>query len=130
MTTPPLVRRLLLSLAVVGVTAYGASAAPLRIMPLGDSITAGYVDNYTWQTPFTFGYRGPLYTLLTKAGYKFKFVGASPEPFDGQLGVPKKIRWPGSPPPKAGFSSRLRRNGFQQPCRRHAQSQRWPWPVG
>jgi hypothetical protein len=60
-------------------------------MPLGDSITAGYVDNYTWKTPFTFGYRGPLYTLLTNAGYDFQFVGKSPEPFNGLLGVPKTV---------------------------------------
>jgi lysophospholipase L1-like esterase len=90
-------RRTLLCFALVGILwlpATRASAAPLRIMPLGDSITAGYVDNYTWKTPFTFGYRGRLYTLLTKAGYKVQFVGGSPEPFDGQLGVPKKVVGP------------------------------------
>jgi lysophospholipase L1-like esterase len=81
-------------LVTCGLLATSASAAPLRIMPLGDSITAGYVDNYTWKTPFTFGYRGRLYMLLTKAGYKVQFVGASPEPFDGQLGVPKKVVGP------------------------------------
>jgi lysophospholipase L1-like esterase len=71
-----------------------ASAEPLRIMPLGDSITAGYVDNYSWKTPFTFGYRGRLHTLLTRAGYDFQFVGESSEPFDGQLGVPKIVTVP------------------------------------
>jgi len=86
-------RKFLLPILVIAFawTIPPASAEPLRIMPLGDSITAGYVDNYTWKTPFTFGYRGALYAQLTKAGYDFQFVGTSPQPFDGQLGVPKKI---------------------------------------
>ena len=29
----------------------------LRIMPLGDSITAGYTDNSAWKHPFEYGYR-------------------------------------------------------------------------
>ncbi|HVJ46116.1 MAG TPA: thrombospondin type 3 repeat-containing protein, partial [Luteolibacter sp.] len=37
---------------------------PLRIMPVGDSITAGYTDNPTWNEPFNFGYRSGLYTRL------------------------------------------------------------------
>lgn len=59
-----------------------ASAEPLRIMPLGDSITAGTTDP-NWDASFCFGYRGPLYTRLTAAGYNFRFVGASPEPWNG-----------------------------------------------
>lgn len=65
-----------------------AGAEPLRIMPLGDSITAGYTDNPRWQHPFEFGYRCGLYKRLKKAGYKFEFVGESPEPWDGKWGVP------------------------------------------
>ena len=87
-------RFFLVFVALLGLMVGRASAEPVRIMPLGDSITAGYVDNVTWKTPFTFGYRGPLYTRLAKAGYDFQFVGASPEPWDGVLGVPKKVRGP------------------------------------
>lgn len=63
-------------------------AEPLRIMPMGDSITVGYTDNPKWQHPFEFGYRSGLYTRLTKAGYKFQFVGESLEPWDGKWQVP------------------------------------------
>ncbi|MEX2112505.1 MAG: GDSL-type esterase/lipase family protein, partial [Pirellulales bacterium] len=49
-----------------------ASADPLRIMPLGDSITAGN-DNFNL-TPG--GYRTRLYGLLNAAGYDFDFVGS------------------------------------------------------
>ncbi len=65
-----------------------AEAAPLRIMPLGDSITAGYTDNPTWNVPFEFGYRSRLCTLLTNAGYDFVFVGGSLEPFNNAYGDP------------------------------------------
>jgi lysophospholipase L1-like esterase len=42
-----------------------------RIMPLGDSITNGwYVSVYRW------GYRKPLYDLLTSNNYDFDFVGS------------------------------------------------------
>jgi hypothetical protein len=61
---------------------------PLRIMPLGDSITAGYTDNSDWTVPFEFGYRSGLYTRLTNAGYNFQFVGESAEPWNGIYGVP------------------------------------------
>jgi lysophospholipase L1-like esterase len=49
-----------------------AYADPLRIMPLGDSITAGN-DNFSL-TPG--GYRTTLYGLLDAAGYDFDFVGS------------------------------------------------------
>lgn len=61
---------------------------PLRIMPLGDSITAGYTDSGTWEHPFAFGYRAPLYQLLIAEGIDFEFVGASEEPFDNRFGDP------------------------------------------
>ena len=64
------------------------SAAPVKIMPMGDSITAGYTDNPEWKVPFEFGYRSRLYTLLTTAGYDFQFVGDSPEPFNNTFGDP------------------------------------------
>lgn len=53
-------------LSIVGST-WGAQPAPLRIMPLGDSITLG--------APVAGGYRAPLYQLLTNAGYNVDFVG-------------------------------------------------------
>ena len=57
--------------------------SPLRIMALGDSITAGYTDNPTWNTPYNHGYRSGLYNRLTAsgltAGVDFTFVGKSPE---------------------------------------------------
>ena len=86
-------RRVLLLLILVALRP--ASAAPLRIMPLGDSITAGYTDNSRggaggWTVPFEFGYRKPLYDLLQKAGYDFVFVGASPEPWAGKYGDPTR----------------------------------------
>ena len=68
---------------------FTSASTPLRIMCLGDSITAGYTDNPTWANhPFMFGYRSGLYTRLTNAGYNFKFVGASPEPWNGTSGDP------------------------------------------
>ncbi|HNX36266.1 MAG TPA: Ig-like domain-containing protein [Kiritimatiellia bacterium] len=52
------------------VAAQGLAANPsIRIMPLGDSITHG--------TPVPGGYRAPLYTLLTNAGYNVDFVGTA-----------------------------------------------------
>jgi len=61
---------------------------PIRIMPLGDSITAGYTDNAAWHHPFEFGYRSGLYKLLKKAEVNFVFVGKSPEPFNNFSGDP------------------------------------------
>jgi len=61
---------------------------PVRIMCLGDSITAGYTDNPDWNVPFEFGYRGGLYSLLAAAGHDIQFVGESPEPWDGRFGLP------------------------------------------
>ena len=62
---------------------------PLRIMCLGDSITAGYTDNPSWANhPFEFGYRSGLHTLLTDAGYRFLFVGGSAEPWNQLFGDP------------------------------------------
>ena len=54
---------------------------PIRIMPVGDSITVGYT-NLPGQpyVPFEYGYRADLYTRLVDAGYpSFQFVGSSTE---------------------------------------------------
>ena len=63
-----------------------AQNAPLRIMALGDSITAGYTDNPNWTVPFSYGFRSGLYTRLTAANYSFQFVGGSQEPLNGAFG--------------------------------------------
>ncbi len=64
------------------------AAGPLRIMCVGDSITAGYTDNPGWNVPFEFGYRSGLYQRLTTAGHAVQFVGESPEPWNGVFGKP------------------------------------------
>ena len=61
--------------AALGVTATGVSPAsaapntPLRVMPLGDSITWG-VGSSTGN-----GYRGPLWSMLAADGHPLDFVG-------------------------------------------------------
>lgn len=74
----------------------GLAKASVRIMPIGDSITAGVTDATAWTIPFTFSYRGPLYTMLTDAGYDFEFVGASGEPwvYPASFGQPTVIQGP------------------------------------
>lgn len=50
--------------------ALGATADPIRILPLGDSITWG------WGAENQYGYRGPLGNLLTANGIDHEFVGS------------------------------------------------------
>lgn len=64
---------------------------PLRICPMGDSITAGYTDNPNWTVPFEFGYRSGLYERLTNAHVSFQYVGSSPEPWNGASGTVTNI---------------------------------------
>jgi lysophospholipase L1-like esterase len=45
------------------------NATPLKIMPVGDSITKGHLQSDTG------GYRDDLWNLLTNKGYNFDFVG-------------------------------------------------------
>src|SRR5258705_5620132 len=52
---------------IASVLSADADAPPVRILPLGDSITYGY--------PVPGGYRLPLYQLLTNAGYNVDFTG-------------------------------------------------------
>jgi len=49
-----------------------AQSAPLRIMPLGDSIT----DGTNAGTAGRGGYRGTLYDSLTTAGYNIDYIGS------------------------------------------------------
>ncbi len=66
----------LLGIAAVGIlwllmgSAVHAQSAGLRLMPIGDSITAGY------QSSNGTGYRGPLWAELTKQGDALDFVGS------------------------------------------------------
>ena len=53
----------------------------LNIMPMGDSITAGYTDNPDWNHQFMFGYRADLYTLLVDSGIDVQYMGSSTEPW-------------------------------------------------
>jgi lysophospholipase L1-like esterase len=77
-------------LAVLWLTANAQADVSLRIMPLGDSITAGYTDS-AGTVPFSFGYRGPLYTRLTNAGYSVQYLGTSPQPWVGPWSPPTQI---------------------------------------
>ncbi|HLL88417.1 MAG TPA: GDSL-type esterase/lipase family protein, partial [Tepidisphaeraceae bacterium] len=63
-----MIRSVILSAFALLVFAVQSPAAtPLKIMPLGDSITNGGSGS---------GYRGPLYQKLTAANYSFQFVGS------------------------------------------------------
>jgi lysophospholipase L1-like esterase len=64
------------------------ASQPLRILPVGDSITAGYTDNPSWRVPFEFGYRRPLFQLLRSNGIPVQFVGNCEEPWNGLWKVP------------------------------------------
>ncbi|MGB9714790.1 MAG: GDSL-type esterase/lipase family protein, partial [Thermodesulfovibrionales bacterium] len=58
---------------------------PVRIMPLGDSITYGYGSSGTDLNEFITGYRQPLYISLVNAGYYIDFVGSL---HTGQSAIP------------------------------------------
>jgi lysophospholipase L1-like esterase len=62
----------------------------VRILPVGDSITAGYTDR-DWRVPFSFGYRSHLFELLTANGCKVQFVGGSPEPWRSEFSTPDHV---------------------------------------
>jgi lysophospholipase L1-like esterase len=49
-------------------------AAPVRIMPLGDSITEGYIENL--DSSNFYGYRAPLWYMLQDADYEADFTGS------------------------------------------------------
>lgn len=55
--------------------AYPLAADPIKIMPVGDSITAGEHYGFPALEERT-GYRKPLYEMLTTAGYEVDFVGS------------------------------------------------------
>ena len=51
-----------------------AQPYPVRIMPLGDSITRGDISGLAWE--LTVGYRQKLYLDLINAAYNIDFVGS------------------------------------------------------
>ena len=63
---------ILLSVTVASMSLAGE---PIRIMPVGDSITAGEHYNFPAMEERT-GYRKDLYELLTGSGYRVDFVGS------------------------------------------------------
>ncbi len=73
---PPVMKRIIRLIVPIilsiDVTASGAVTPPVRIMPLGDSLTAGFLNDVT---PSLGGYRGKLNTLLGSTGYNVDFVG-------------------------------------------------------
>jgi len=62
------------------------SATPLRLMPLGDSVTWGY------QSTDGNGYRSTLFNLLAQEGHSLEFVGSNP---NGDMSQPDNEGWPG-----------------------------------
>jgi lysophospholipase L1-like esterase len=67
---------------------FSAVPRPIRVLPIGDSITVGYTDNPRWTAPFEFGYRAELFEMLNNAGIPVQFVGSSREPWNGLWKVP------------------------------------------
>lgn len=67
-------RAVILTSAIVISSFDTAKADPIKILPMGDSITFGVGG-----TAELGGYRGPLYTLLENAGYEVDYVGTSTE---------------------------------------------------
>jgi len=55
---------------------YCPAVAAVRIMPLGDSVTAGY-NSLGWDTDLMVGYRQKLYLDLLADGYAVDFVGSA-----------------------------------------------------
>ncbi len=71
MHSPSRLSVLALFCLLLSVAFTSAQPPPVRIMPLGDSITDGTASG----TAGFGGYRGPLHTLLTSAGYNVDYVG-------------------------------------------------------
>ncbi len=62
----------LLTVAISGIATSQAQTPPVRIMPLGDSLTAGVSP-----IPVAGAYRNRLHSILTTAGYNVDFVGTN-----------------------------------------------------
>lgn len=88
-----MLRTICLLLLGVGLACGDLSAATIRLLPLGDSITYGYTSDYTPIDPG--GYRTRLYQRLVSQmpGYRWDFVGTADDkdpltPYFIQQGVP------------------------------------------
>jgi lysophospholipase L1-like esterase len=68
-----------------------ATEAPVRIMPLGDSLTYGET-----LTPAQGGYRNRLYSLLAAAGFNVDFVGTFSDNANQGLPDVNHQGWPGA----------------------------------
>ena len=77
--------------SIAAARADDAAAQPLRILPLGDSITAGIVAG---GHPGTGGYRAPLERLLEGSPHKAVFVG-SRDDMSPSMTDPWHDGWPG-----------------------------------
>ena len=73
----------LLALSMSLLAPQASSAAPLQILPLGDSITNGWLN--VGDGKFL-GYRDELYDKLKAANYSFDYVGKCPEYSAGDAG--------------------------------------------
>lgn len=73
-----------------------STGEPIKILPLGNSITFDNRKNDTRAVEDKIGYRYPLYLLLKDAGYNFEFIGSEhagsnyfpEEGFDANAGFP------------------------------------------
>jgi lysophospholipase L1-like esterase len=86
-------KRLIAAISTALVTS-AAIAAPITIMPVGDSITVGYTDPPQWTIPYEDGYRYDLYNQLTTAGMQVQYIGGSQEPYNGIFGAPNNVPSP------------------------------------
>jgi lysophospholipase L1-like esterase len=75
-----------MAMALAAAAADGAPARPVRILPLGDSITQG---GKTDREEYT--YRHPLYFKLKAAGYDVDFIGSL------KAGLQPGAKWPDGP---------------------------------
>lgn len=74
-------------------------ANPVRIMPLGDSITYG-ADNSLSAVDAPIAYRGSLWTQLSNSGYSIDFVGdvqagSNYQIFDPSFDLDNECLWAG-----------------------------------
>ncbi len=74
--------KFLLSLAISSTIACNAFAAPIKLLPIGDSITQGRSAKGP-ESPATFSYRYPLWQLFVDAGIDVDFVGSMKGGFEG-----------------------------------------------
>jgi hypothetical protein len=86
-------RRLPIAMVLLGILMLAhipAVADIVKVMPLGDSITEGWMASMIDHPESNIGgYRGPLYARLTAGGYNVQFVGSN-NTFPGTLPVAQR----------------------------------------